>query len=155
MQLFANAPNGVSGTWSFTESSSIDSCAGAGTLVPFDNPEIRGNARHGLDLQLGAGRPKTVDPDGTQGGCHVGDFWQEWLYDTSQLGQADRVEALGSLVDLNPKQLSHKRTVIQTSNVTPRAPTLSPPSDCSFGFGGAACEQAFAWTGKVTVARKR
>jgi len=155
VQLFANAPNGVSGTWSFTESSSLDSCAGAGTLVPFDNPEIRGEARRGLHLNLGAGAPKTLDPHGTQGGCHISDFWQEWLYGMSQLGRADQVEALGSLVDLTPKQLSHKRTVIETSSATPRAPSLSPPSDCSFGLGGADCEQAFAWSGEVTVVRKR
>ena len=151
VQSFASPDDGVAGDWSYDESYEGGGCASAGTLEPFDNPEYDGNSKHGLHITLRVERPMTTF---AVNDCVVLNFWDDFLYGYSQI-QADAPDALASFVDVPAQQLKHeKKIVIQTDNVTPQAPSLDPPSDCSASFGPT-CTQDFSWQGTVTIKKKR
>jgi hypothetical protein len=149
------------GTWSISSTHTEETCTQSGglALAPFGG--ITGTrSKRGANLIVvpGGGDFKTVNATNGSGACDTSDFWQEWLESFSLAGigdEAGTVDPLTSFAHLKNKEIKkHGKIVIETSNHTLAAPSLTIEPDCGSG-GGSSCHQTFEWTGQVTLKKKK
>jgi hypothetical protein len=145
------------GTWSISSHDSESSCiqTGALTLGPFGGIQgTRGSKGVSLILIPGTSDFVTTNPTTPSPSCDTSDFWHDWVESFSHVGLDEGVDPLTSFVHLSNHDIKKQgKVVVNTSNSTLAAPSLTIEPDCGSG-GGSSCHQTFSWEGTVTLKKK-
>lgn len=149
------------GTWSIaSDNGGGDVCTKTGGLKLNQMGSISGAVQKSsgkVIMHLIPGSNDFATTDGSSGSqaCDTTDFWHDWVESFSHVGTSEETfDPLTAFVTLSKKELKFGKVVVNVSNHTLAAPSLTVDPDCGSG-NGATCTQSYDWKGTVTFLKKR
>jgi hypothetical protein len=108
-----------------------------------------------MHLIPGANDFATTNGGSGSDACSTSDYWHDWVGNFSHVGTSEEsIDPLTAFVTLSKKELGFGKVVVNVSNHTLAAPSLTVVSNCGSG-NGASCTQSYDWKGTVTFVKKR
>lgn len=94
--------------------------------------------------------------DGSSGSqaCDTTDFWHDWVMSFSHVGTDENVDPLTAFVHLSRAEQRAGKVIVNVSNHTLAAPSLTVDPNCGSG-NGASCTQTFDRKGSVTFTKTK
>jgi hypothetical protein len=147
------------GDWTISsDNGGGDVCSKSGGLKLNHDGEILGRvaASGAIPMRLTPGSNDYSTTGGSNGpqACDTSDFWQQWVESFSKVGTADQIDPLTAFLHLSRADLKFGKVIINVSNHTLAAPSLTVDHDCGSG-DGATCTQSYEWHGSVTFRKTR
>ncbi len=152
--------NSGGGDWKIVSDNGADEkCSRTGGLKTTANGgiigRVQGNGAVNMHIVPGGNEDFTTT-NGSSGSqaCDTTDFWHDWVTSFSHVGTDDNVDPLTAFVHLSKADQRAGKVIINVSNSTLSAPSLTVTPDCGSG-NGATCTQTFDWKGSVTFTKTK
>jgi hypothetical protein len=150
------------GDWSISSNNGgSESCVRSGGLELNKNGGISGAVQQSgkviMRLTPGSNDYKTTDGSSGSQACDTTDFWHDWVENFSKVGSGgETIDPLTGFVTLSKQELNFGKIVVNVSNHTLAAPTLTVDPGCGgVSGGGASCHQSYDWKGTVTFTKTK
>jgi hypothetical protein len=151
-----------SGEWSIvSDNGGSEKCSRHGGLRSTPNGGITGRVQRSgaVIMQVIPGSSEDFSTtDGSSGSqaCDTTDFWHDWVTNFSKVGSdtSQSFDPLTAFVHLSAADQRAGKVIVNVSNHTLAAPSLTVNPDCGSG-NGASCTQSFDWHGTVTFTKTR